>query len=210
MSNLFRLLPAFLLLSTASVAVAQPTPQTKEDIRAARLAGDAITHHAPLVFIGRPVLSTLHVDAAGLIYDGTYIEVIQVLRGGRLPNKVELLDTLPASQYRAPGSYIRQMARKGTPQRIAPGVVGIYFTQAPDSVLATPLQAFPQRPTQLQSYKHLREAKILVEPMSLFGILGLFQHWDTTKEVQRYLAQVPRLLPVPDSVFQETKTARTQ
>lgn len=176
-------------------------------MRAARLAGDEITHHAPLVFIGRPLLSTLHEDAAGLLYDGTYIEVIQVLRGGLLPSKVELLDTMPASQYRAQNSTMRQLARQGTTRRLAPGVVGIYFTQAPDSVRATPLQAFPQRPTQLQSYAHRREAKIVVEPYSLLGILGLAQQWESTAEVQRYLARVPRLLPVPDSVFVVKKTA---
>lgn len=183
-------LAAFLLLAGAATGQARlhTAPGTKA-------LGKRIARTAPLVFIGRPIIGGLHEDSVAL-YDVTYIDVVQVLRGDLRPGKVELLDTLPAMMYRTnPG--MRQMARLGGTRGVMGGTLGIYFAQPSQPALATRLQASAERPVQLQGYERRPDANILLQPGKT---TGLYRSWSSPRHVWKFLARLPDVQPVADAL----------
>lgn len=162
-------------------------------------AARKIVRSAPIVFVGHPMITGLHEDSLGRLYESTYIEVQQMLRGELLSKKVELLDTMASVTYRnrKGGGGLVQMARLGGSRSYDKSTVGVYFCQpAPAPAIPTRLHLLPDSPTQLQGYKQLQAAKIMVvDTASQQPIEGLYRTWRTEKEVWHFLAKVPRLRP---------------
>lgn len=199
----------FSLLSLGSLLLLALPGMTQVRPDATRAVGKRIARTAPLVFIGRPLIGALHEDSVGChcLYEVSYIEVLQVLRGNLLPGRIELLSPIPASFYRGQNDGLRQMSRLGGTRGFAPATVGIYFVQGSEPRLPTRLQASALRPPQLLSYEQRPEAKIILDPSSLEAIYGLNRQWASPRRVWHYLARVPRLEPVNDSLLKESLPA---
>lgn len=156
-----------------------------------------IIEKAPIIFMGRPLQQQYYADETGIVYFSTLIQVLEVLRGG----KVLQVGTVEHVERFAKQTQALRDAVEENGIGYFEGRVEIYFAQPSKYPLRKEPFSSTNRPLTLTMFEENDDARIEILYTNHGTIIrGLYHGWLSEEKLYEYLNTQPDISPLTKKI----------